>query len=490
MSRAGAMPDSDVLSLRRLIAAGVAGRDDGPAANAEAGPALSDAWGTVRLGDLAGRSWIETEPEALRGRSVLIRTHRPLNAALALTSLDGVAMRLVLCPPDLAPDHLPGVMARACVDAVVSDAPAEAFAGAAPWLRISDAAQGAGPAPPTSCASEWVMFTSGTAGAPKMAVHTLEGLTGAVRAAGGGAPSGELAASATPVTHDPVVWSTFYDIRRYGGLQMLLRALLGGSAMVISSPEEPLSDLIVRIRSAGVTHLSGTPSHWRRLLMRPEAERPSPRYVRLSGEIADQAVLDRLKSAFPEASIGHAYASTEAGVGFEVTDGREGFPAALVDRTDGPVRMRVVDGDLQLRSARAAMRYLGEPDAALALPDGFVDTGDQVERRGDRYHFAGRRSGVVNIGGLKVHPEEVEAVINALASVRLSRVRGRRNPITGALLTADVVPSDPGADPEAARAAILAQCRAHLAPFKVPAWVRLVDVLPISAGGKLERSDA
>ncbi len=70
----------------------------------------------------------------------------------------------------------------------------------------------------------------------------------------------------------------------------------------------------------GVTHLTGTPSHWRRALMSPAIARIAPRYVRLSGEIADQAVLDRLKVQFPDAAIGHAYASTEAGVGFEVTD--------------------------------------------------------------------------------------------------------------------------------------------------------------------------
>ena len=59
----------------------------------------------------------------------------------------------------------------------------------------------------------------------------------------------------------------------------------------------------------------------------------SPRYVRLSGEIADQAVLDGLRRPFREASIGHAYASTEAGVGFAVNDGLEGFPASLIGPT-------------------------------------------------------------------------------------------------------------------------------------------------------------
>jgi acyl-coenzyme A synthetase/AMP-(fatty) acid ligase len=74
-----------------------------------------------------------------------------------------------------------------------------------------------------------------------------------------------------------------------------------------------IADHVARLRQHGVTHISGTPSHWRKLLTSGSASGFSPRYVRLSGEIADQAVLHGLSRAFPEASIGHAYASTEAG---------------------------------------------------------------------------------------------------------------------------------------------------------------------------------
>ena len=85
----------------------------------------------------------------------------------------------------------------------------------------------------------------------------------------------------------------------------------------------------------------------------------SPRYVRLSGEIADQAVLDGLARTFPRASIGHAYASTEAGVGFAVDDCREGFPAGLIGPNRDGVEMKVVDGSLRIRSPRAARAYVG-----------------------------------------------------------------------------------------------------------------------------------
>ncbi len=178
--------------------------------------------------------------------------------------------------------------------------------------------------------------------------------------------------------------------------------------------------------------------------MSPAIGKISPRYVRLSGEIADQAILDNLRAAFPQAGIGHAYASTEAGVGFAVNDGLAGFPAAYLDgaaqrrRDEGRRRLAAhpFAGDgVALYSARAA--------APLLDADGFVDTGDMVERRGDRYFFVGRKGGIINIGGLKVHPEEVEAVINRHPQVRMSLVRPKRSPFTGAIVIADVVLKSP-----------------------------------------------
>lgn len=325
--------------------------------------------------------------------------------------------------------------------------------------------------------TRWLMLTSGTTGRPKIVAHTLEGLTGAIGADGASGPG--------------PVWATFYDIRRYGGLQILLRALLGGGSLVLSHPGESLGDHVERLIACGVTHMSGTPSHWRKAMMSEAISRFHPDYVRLSGEIADQAVLDALKRTFPGAAIGHAYASTEAGVGFSVDDGLEGFPASYVDEPGG-VEMKVVDGTLRIRSPRAALRYVGENAPVLCDDEGFVDTGDMVELRGARYHFVGRRGGIINVGGLKVHPEEVEAVINAQPGVRISRVRARKSPITGAIVVADVVLDAPAQDDraQALKAGILAACRQRLPAHKVPAMVSIVPEIAVSANGKLERASA
>src|SRR5205807_4101425 len=138
-----------------------------------------------------------------------------------------------------------------------------------------------------------------------------------------------------------VVWGTFYDIRRYGGMQIFLRTVLGRGSLVLSSADESAANHLLRLGSLGVTHVSGTASHWRRALMSPEARAIAPRYIRLSGEIADQSILNTLRSFYPQAGVGHAFASTEAGVAFEVNDGLEGFPASMVGGR-GPVEMKKI----------------------------------------------------------------------------------------------------------------------------------------------------
>lgn len=462
-----ARPRTATISLRSML---------GAAADLS-GRTLSGTDGrSLALAEMLRATSLGAGRERIAGRNVLLATRDQFLSAVALVELDGTARRIVLCPPDLPAEYLPTILGRGEIDVVVTDRPAEEFAGPTP-LTIVPCSGDLVPAAPlgTFGRSEWVLLTSGTTGVPKMVAHDLQGLIGAIKPSAPG--------DAAPV------WSTFYDIRRYGGLQIYLRGLTGNGSLVLSASGEPVASFLERLGRAGVTHLSGTPSHWRRALMSPALHAMAPHYVRLSGEIADQAVLDSLRAAFPAAGLGHAYASTEAGVAFEVTDGREGFPASLLDATDRPVEMTLRDGALCIRSARTASAYVGSPELALRDSDGFVDTGDMVERRGERCFFVGRRGGIINVGGLKVHPEEVESVLNAHPRVRMSLVTGRRSPITGAIVAAAIVldgDPDEAVDP-ALRADILAHCRRALPPHKVPAVLRIERSLDVSEAGKLQR---
>jgi acyl-coenzyme A synthetase/AMP-(fatty) acid ligase len=432
--------------------------------------------GTVEFSALARGSALGDDRSKLQNRSVLVATRSQLTAALTLLELDGLARRLVLLPPDVSSAQLPAVIANAEIDAVVIDGETDQALRSLP-LRVT--------CKPTILPTpdphfqrqqtEWLLFTSGTVGVPKMVSHSLESLTAPIK---------------RRTSHNsPIVWATFYDIRRYGGLQIFLRAIIDGGAFILSDAKELVGDFLTRLGGHGVTRISGTPSHWRQALMSPSAQAMSPAYVRLSGEIADQTILDRLAACYPQANIGHAYASTEAGVGFEVDDGREGFPVNFIDRTDGDVEMKVVDGSLRVRSRRTASRYYGS-NAALADEAGFIDTGDMLEQRGDRYYFVGRRGGIINVGGLKVHPEEIEAVINRHPQVRMSLVRPKKSPVTGAIVVADVVlesgSKNTGTE-QKIRNAIFDLCRRALPRHKVPVAITFVPALDVAVTGKIAR---
>jgi acyl-coenzyme A synthetase/AMP-(fatty) acid ligase len=433
---------------------------------------------SLTLPRFLNQSCLAGQRDSLAGKSVLLLTSGQLASAAALIELDGLAARILICPPDIKPEYLATLAAQAGIDAVVTSG--EQSAASALGVMHVVCQFPPAPAEPNrnaEIATEWLLLTSGTTGAPKIVRHSFRSLTGVIT-------PGQKATAP--------IWSTFYDIRRYGGLQIFLRAIVGGASMVLSDANEPVADFLNRLSVHGVTHTSGTPSHWRRALMNPNADVFQPAYVRMSGEIADQKIIDILRDAYPKAAIAHAYASTEAGVGFVVNDEREGFPASMLGKTDQGIELKVVDDTLRLRSILNATDFVGPNAPALKDSDGFVDSGDIVELRSNRYYFVGRRGGIINVGGLKVHPEEIETVINRHRAVQMSLVKSRKNPFTGAVIVADIVlkERDAAADQEQLRSEILSDCRDVLPAYKVPALLRFVPQLDIAASGKLIRANA
>jgi acyl-CoA synthetase (AMP-forming)/AMP-acid ligase II len=269
------------------------------------GRTISDARRAVSLTDVLEQTCVVGRFSELSSRSVLLAVSDQLISALAMTELDGVARRMLLCPPDLEADHIQALIDDADIDAIVTDQPPRwAHFGVYQVVAVR-APERRGAKPKTERATEWLMPASGTSGVPKIVSHTLEGLTGAIVADGPGYDTSP-------------VWASFHDIRRHRGLQIFLRAIIGGGSMVLTEPGEAIADHVARLDAHGVTHVSGTPSHWRKLLMSGAASGFSPRYIHLSGEIADQALLDGLCQTFPGAAIGQADASTEAA--FAVSD--------------------------------------------------------------------------------------------------------------------------------------------------------------------------
>ena len=392
----------------------------------------------------------------------------PVRLIRALAALDGQVASLLLLSGRLEPETALRLVEAGDCSVLVTDR-AELLSH--PGALSLEAALGdvrRDPALPT----RWMMTTSGTTGLPKIVPHDLRSLSRSVYRFG---------AAAAPV------WGLLYDPTRFAGLQVVLQALIGGGRLVAVDTHLPLQDQVAELVRAGCTHLSATPTLWRRLLMVPGHRALQLRQVTLGGEIVDQQVLSALAAAFPGVRITHIYASTEAGVGFSVTDGRAGFPAGYLGAAPGGVGLKIVDDILWLRPPVSALGA-GAPGIEVDA-DGFVRSGDRVRPAGDRFEFLGRDNGTINIGGVKVHPEAVEAVVGAVPGVALVQISARRNPVTGALVLAEVQ-LVAGADPAEVRRRIVADCRARLEREAVPAIIRFVDDFRTNAAGKLVRTGA
>jgi acyl-coenzyme A synthetase/AMP-(fatty) acid ligase len=315
-----------------------------------------------------------------------------------------------------------------------------------------------------------LLMTSGTTGTPKVALHDLDRLLGRIRP--------------TPGAEGAVRWLLTFHPASFAGLQVLLTALASRRPLIATSgaTASRLTEAALRHRP---THISATPTFWRSFLLAlgPRSRELPLRQITLGGEAVDQRALDELRAAFPTARVSHIYASTEAGALFAVKDGRAGFPARWLEEGIEGVQLRLRDGVLEVLSPRAMRSYL----ATASAEDGWIVTGDLVEVVGDRALFRGRQDDLINVGGAKVLPEQVESALLALPFIREARVYGIRNPLTGALVAADIVLAGPKPE-EDARREITQALSATLEPYKVPRLIQFVFHIPINAVGKKART--
>ncbi len=316
------------------------------------------------------------------------------------------------------------------------------------------------------------LLTSGSTGRPKRVGHTLASLT-TVR--------GEQPAR---------TWLCPYAPGTYAWWQVVTLSLTQpGQDLVVVEPEQ-LDDWPALAAAYGVDAASGTPTFWRRILHRDPAglARVPLRQLTLGGEPVDQAILDRLREVFPTARISWIYASSEVGAAIVVHDGRAGFPAEWLDRaTPGRPTLGVRDGELVITSPHHGV--------GLAGP---VHTGDRAQLVGDRVLITGRLdSDEINVGGSKVSAGGVRDVLTAHPRVAWARVTGRRVPLLGHLVVAEVVltaaapapqpdspivatvaaPTEPTAVPD--EAGLVRWCADRLPEYAVPRRIRVLTEIPV-----------
>jgi acyl-CoA synthetase (AMP-forming)/AMP-acid ligase II/acyl carrier protein len=311
-----------------------------------------------------------------------------------------------------------------------------------------------------------VIFSSGASGAPKASVHDAERL---------------LAKFAQPRRTTRVVAFLLFD--HIGGLNLLCYALFNRGAIIVADERSPdaVCAAIARHRADALTT---TPTFLRLALLARAFERhdvSSLRFVNYSSEVMPQTTLDALHAALPEARLSQSYGLTEVGVLAVRSRSSDSLYVRLGGDADaGPkgegdgdgYETRIRDGLLEIKARSAMLGYLNAPSPFTE--DGWFRTGDAVERDGEFTRILGRTSELINVGGQKVYPAEVEGVLLEIPGVTEAVVTGEPHALTGQLVCAAVALSTD--EPLASFALRMRKlARARLPSYMVPQKVVALD---------------
>lgn len=307
--------------------------------------------------------------------------------------------------------------------------------------------------------SEITIFTSGTTGQPKKVVHSIGTLTRSVRL--GNRYKGH-------------VWAYAYNPTHMAGLQVFFQAFENLNTLV-NVFNMQRCDVYERIAKYQITHISATPTFYRLLLPFEQAYNSVLR-VTLGGEKSDERLYNNIGNIFPNAKINNVYASTEAGSLFATNGECFQIPEKIRDK------FTVVDDELLMHKC-----LLGKSDS-FNFDGDYYHSGDLIEwvnKEEGIFKFKSRKNELINVGGYKVNPGEVEDTINAIEGVRQSLVYGKANSILGNILIAEVQLEDGSIITDLDIRKIVKE---QLQDFKIPRKIKLVKSFSLTRTGKLKRS--
>lgn len=306
--------------------------------------------------------------------------------------------------------------------------------------------------------SEITIFTSGTTGQPKKVVHTVQTLTRSVRVSD---------------RHADDVWLFAYNPTHMAGLQVFFQAFANQNTLV--NAFNMSRDIVFNlIASHQVTHISATPTFYR-LLLPADKHFDSVRRVTLGGEKSGQSLYENVLKLFPLAKLNNIYASTEAGSLFAAKGENFQIPENIRDKC------KIEGGELLIHKS-----LLGKSDS-FVYQDDYYHTGDVVEwvdAAKGLFRFVSRKNELINVGGYKVNPNEVEEAICRMEGVEQAHVYGKSNSILGNMLYAEIVkqPESPLGEMDIRKGLV-----GTLQDFKIPRKITFVEHLSLTRTGKLKR---
>lgn len=313
-----------------------------------------------------------------------------------------------------------------------------------------------------------VLFTSGTSGKPKGAVHDFSKLLEKFNTA-----------------RKSLRTVNFLLFDHWGGLNTMFHTLSNGGVVLTLKDRQPES-ICAFIEKHKIELLPASPT-FLNLLLISEAYKnydlSSLKLITYGTEPMPQTTLERLKKTFPDVKLQQTYGLIELGVlrsksksddSLWVKVGGEGFET------------RVVNGLLEIKATSAMLGYLNAPSPFTE--DGWFMTGDQVEEDGEYIKILGRKSEIINVGGEKVYPAEVESVIQELDNVVEVTVFGEKNPIMGNIVCAKITLKN-NEDSKEFIKKIKVYCKDRLQSFKVPVKVTVEEGILYNERYKKKRND-
>lgn len=308
-----------------------------------------------------------------------------------------------------------------------------------------------------------VLFSSGSTGKPKGILHDFNQVTEKFRK-----------------QRAPVVAIPFLMIDHFGGINTIL-ALVSSLGTVVTVADRSVPNICAAIEKYKVELLPATPSFLTLMMasnLKSQFDLSSLKRITYGTEVMPQSTLDRLSKAFPNAVLQQTYGLSEVGVlrsqsrgdgSLWVRIGGEGF------------QTKIINDVLWIKSEYAMVGYLNAPSEFDA--EGWFNTQDQVEVEGEYFRILGRVTDLINVGGQKVYPTEVENIILEIENINDVAVFGEKHALLGQIVVAKIVLKNHEAV-ESVKKRVRLACLSQLAPFKVPAKVILAEGVLHSARQK------
>ena len=308
------------------------------------------------------------------------------------------------------------------------------------------------------CNWKMSLFTSGTTGLPKKVSHTFDTITRFVKRS---------------PAHLSDVWGFAYNPTHIAGIQVFFQAFLNQNSIIRLFGLSQTS-CFEQIEKFQVTHISATPTFYR-LIYNENLVFNSIKHITIGGEKLDKKIFEKLKLMMPDASFTNVYASTEAGSLFASKDD------TFIVKDEFKNLVKVDEFELLINN-----RLLAHSDD-IKLSGEWYHTGDIVEVMETeplKIKFISRKNEMINVGGYKVNPTEVEDAIRSISGVSDVRVYAKPNSVLGNLICCEIVSINDEVNEKKVRLYL----SEVLQDFKIPRLIHFVDKLDLTRTGKVVRN--